>query len=77
MNLLKNIMSTEVQVKQKACHKYLWSGRGAYGPTILVKQLELASTGLLNIWQHEGFQLCHQRLNILVMSHILTYTGGS
>lgn len=55
MNLLKNIMSTEVQVKQRACHKYLWSGRGAYGPIILVKQLELASTGLLNIWQHEGF----------------------
>lgn len=49
MNLLKNIMSVEVQVKQRACHKYLWSGRATYGPKILEKQLEIVSLGHIDI----------------------------
>lgn len=42
MNLLENIMSTEVQLKKRACHKYLRSGRVAYGSIILEKQPEIA-----------------------------------
>lgn len=51
MNLLKNIMSTEEQVKQRAHHKYLWSERATYGPIILEKQPEITSSEHLDICQ--------------------------
>lgn len=55
MDMLENIMQTEVQLKHRVCHKYLWSERVEHSSIIFEKQQEIASSGHLDIWQHKIF----------------------